>query len=62
MASIPACPPPPYSRTSGAELAHTGSAAKQEVPAPVNLKAWEVRALTETLETENIQGLITLLS
>lgn len=51
MASISACPPPPYSRTSGAELAHIGSAAKQEVPAPVDLQAWELGTLTETLET-----------
>lgn len=62
MASISACPPPPYSRTSAAELAHTGSAAKQQVPGPVDLLAWELGAVTEAVETENTYGLITSIS
>lgn len=62
MASIFACPPPPYSRTSVAERAHIGSAAKQEVPGPVDLQAWELGAVTETVETENTYGLITSIS
>lgn len=53
MASIFACPPPPYSRTSVAEPAHIGSAAKQEVLGPVDLQVWELAAVTETVETEN---------
>lgn len=53
MASILACPPPPCSRTSAAELAHIGSAAEQEVLGPVDLKAWELGAVTEAVETEN---------
>lgn len=53
MASILACPPPPYSRTSGAEQAHIGSAAEQEVPGPADPPAWERGAATEAGETEN---------
>lgn len=62
MASIAACPPPPYSRTSGAELARIGSAAKQEVPGPVDLQVWEFGAVTEAVETENTHRLITSMS
>lgn len=50
MASIFACPPPPYSRTSGAEWARIGSAAAQEVLAPGALQAWQAGA--GTVETE----------
>lgn len=59
MASILACPPPPYSRTSVAEPVRIGSAAKQEVPGPEDLQAWELGAVTETVETENTYRLIT---
>jgi len=62
MASIFACPPPPYSRTSVAELARIGSAAKQEVPGPVDLQAWELGAVTETVETENTYRFIISIS
>lgn len=56
-AAISACPPPPYSRTSVAEQVHIGSAAEQEVPGPVDLLVWEPGAVTESVETENTQGL-----
>lgn len=52
MASIFACPPPPYSRTSGAELARIGSAAAQEGLGPGALQAWQAGAGTGTVETE----------
>lgn len=52
MASRFACPPPPYSRTSGAELAHIGSAAAQEGLGPGALQAWQAGAGTGTVETE----------
>lgn len=50
MASIFACPLPPYSRTSGAELARIGSAAAQEGLGPGALQAWQAGA--GTVETE----------
>lgn len=50
MASIFACPPLPYSRTSGAELARIGSAAGQEGLGPGALQAWQAGA--GTVETE----------
>jgi len=53
MASIFACPPLPYSRTSVVEPAHIGSVAEQEVLGPVDLQAWELGAVTETGETKN---------
>lgn len=51
MASIFACPPPPYSRTSGAELARTGSAAAQEGLGPGALQAWQAGAGTGMVGT-----------
>lgn len=52
MASISACPPPPYSRTSVAELARIGSAAALEGLGPEALQAWQAGAGTGTGETE----------
>lgn len=54
MASIFACPPLPYSRTSVVEPAHIGSVAEQEVLGPVDLQAWELGAVTETGETVSV--------
>lgn len=52
MASIFACLPLLYSRTSVAEQAHIGSVAEQEVLGPMDLQAWELGAVTETEETK----------